>query len=66
MEHNADTAVCEDTLLHGKTILVRPASDAEDVALELVTKRGCVDLLRNALVVEDAQLLFVFDVEDDL
>ena len=35
-EQEADTAGVHDTLLHGETLLVVAAGDAEDVALELV------------------------------
>lgn len=35
-EEEADTGRMHDTLLHGETLLVVAAGDAEDVALELV------------------------------
>ena len=83
-EQQAHTVGEEDTLLHGETLLVVAAGDAEDVALPLVTdaagRKVCArsagrpravagwpaepagvdarvgrDLLRHALVVEDAE-----------
>ena len=44
----------EDALLHGETLLVVSAGDAEDVALPLVAEGVSRDLLGDALVVEDA------------
>ena len=41
------------TLLHGETLLVVPAGDAEDVALPLVAEGVTGDLLRDPLLVED-------------
>lgn len=40
------------TLLHGEALLVMTTSDAEDVALELLTKEVTRNLVRDALVVE--------------
>ncbi len=37
-EEEADTGRVHDTLLHGETLLVVAAGDAEDVALELITE----------------------------
>mmetsp|Transcript_101933 Transcript_101933/g.181082 ORF Transcript_101933/g.181082 Transcript_101933/m.181082 type:complete len:202 (+) Transcript_101933:156-761(+) len=39
LEEEPDTVVAEDALLHGEALLVIATSDAEDVALELVSKR---------------------------
>ena len=38
-EEESDTGWVHDTLLHGEALLVVSSSDAEDVALELVTNR---------------------------
>lgn len=43
-EEKADTVGGNDTLLHGETLLVVTAGDAEDVALPLITKRVGGDL----------------------
>ena len=53
-EEKADTVGKEDALLHGETLLVVAASDAEDVALPLIAERVARDLLGDPLVVEDA------------
>jgi len=44
----------EDALLHGETLLVVAALDAEDVAFEFVAEEVCGDVGRDALVVEDS------------
>ena len=64
LEEKTDTVVAEDTLLHGETVLVVPASDAEDVPGELLTEGGGVNLLGDSHVVEDAELLVIVDVDD--
>ena len=43
-EEEADTGRVHDTLLHGETLLVVAAGDAEDVALELVADGVTGDL----------------------
>ena len=43
-EEKTDTEGLHDTLLHGETLLVVSTSDAEDVALELITDRVTRDL----------------------
>lgn len=43
-EQEADTVGGHDTLLHGETLLVVAAGDAEDVALELVAEGVAGDL----------------------
>ena len=53
-EKQAHTRGQEDTLLHGETLLIVTTTNAEDVALPLVTKRVDFDILGHALVVEAA------------
>lgn len=48
-EQEADTAGVHDTLLHGETLLVVAAGDAEDVALELVADGVTRDLSAHLL-----------------
>lgn len=48
-EEEADTVGSKDTLLHGETLLVVSTSDAEDVALELVTDGVTGDLSAHLL-----------------
>ena len=52
VEEELDTAVGEDTLHHGETLLVVAAGDAEDVAGELFTEVVALDLLGHAHVVK--------------
>jgi len=54
IEEEADTVVDRDTLLHGEALLVVATSNAEDVALEVITKGVTGNLLRDALIVEEA------------
>mmetsp|Transcript_26403 Transcript_26403/g.86619 ORF Transcript_26403/g.86619 Transcript_26403/m.86619 type:complete len:267 (-) Transcript_26403:16-816(-) len=49
------------TLLHGEALLVLPAHDLEDVALELVAKAVALNLLGDALVEHVAQLVVIVD-----
>lgn len=53
-EEKADTVGEEDALLHGETLLVVAASDAEDISLPFITNRVGGNLLGNALVEEDS------------
>mmetsp|Transcript_37677 Transcript_37677/g.83909 ORF Transcript_37677/g.83909 Transcript_37677/m.83909 type:complete len:280 (+) Transcript_37677:192-1031(+) len=55
--------VGQNTLLHGKTLLVLATSDLEDVALELITQDLAINLSGNALVVEVAQLGVIIDLQ---
>jgi hypothetical protein len=48
-EEEADTGRVHDTLLHGETLLVVATSDAEDVALELITEVVTGDLSAHLL-----------------
>ena len=53
VQQQAHTVVHKHALLHSEALLVTPASDAEDVPLELVTKGRRINFLRDALVEED-------------
>jgi len=64
LEKETGTAGREDTLLHGETLLVVTAGDAEDVASELVAELLSVHLLGDALVVQAAELLLVIDLDE--
>jgi len=61
-EEERHTSGTKDALLHGETLLVVAARDAENVALELFAKFVAFDFSGHALVVEDTELLFVIDV----
>ena len=52
-EEETNTVGYKDTLLHGETLLIVSASDAENVALPLIAQRVSRNLLRDLLVVED-------------
>jgi hypothetical protein len=63
-EEETDTEGLHNTLLHGETLLVVSAGDAEDVALELVADGVTGDLLAHALLHEDGELALIFDVDE--
>ena len=52
LEENSGTSVDEDTLLHGETLLVISAGDAEDVALVLFSHNFAVNFLAHSPVEE--------------
>ena len=49
----SDSFVSEDALDHGEALMVLPARDLEDVALELVSDEIAFDLIAHLLVVEE-------------
>ena len=51
-QEQTDTIRSEDTLLHGKSLLVISSSDLEDVAGELLTEIFAIDFVGNSLLVE--------------
>jgi len=63
VEEEGHTDGREHTLLHGETLLVITARDAENVALELFAKFVTLDFSGHALVVEDTELLFVIALD---
>lgn len=56
--------VSEDTLLHGETLLVVAAGNAQHVPLPLIAKRVGLHLLSHALLIEDAGLLLVIKLKE--
>ena len=56
LEEEPDTAVGEDSLLHGETLLVVSSGDSHHVALELVSEGVGLHLLAHALLVERSDL----------
>lgn len=56
--------VCEDTLLHGETLLVVSSSDADDVSLPLITKKIGFDLSSHALLIEHTKLVVIHNFDE--
>ena len=56
LQEEPDTAVSEDSLLHGEPLLVVASSDAEHVALELIAQGVSLDLLAHTLLIERTHL----------
>jgi len=56
--------VQQNTLHHGETLLVVTTSDLEDVTLPLVAESVDLNFLGDALVVENAQLALISDVDE--
>ena len=55
--------VGEDSLFHGKAVLVEAAVDPEDISLELLAESVGLDFLAHALLEEDPASVVVVDVE---
>jgi hypothetical protein len=53
----------EYTLLHGESVLVEATLNSEDVALELITKTICFNLLTHSLLEEDSASVVIVDIE---
>merc|ERR1719308_545783 len=66
LEEKADTALGEDALLHGETLLVVATGDAEHVALPLVTEAVGGHFHAHALLVEGTNLVFIVDLKEFL
>lgn len=49
---NSDSAVDEDTLLHGETLLVVTAGDSKSVTIELFSQNVSVDVGSHSSIVE--------------
>jgi len=64
LKEKTNTVVDEHTLLHGETVLIVTTSDTENVALELITKRRGINLITDAELHEDTELLLVIDIEN--
>jgi len=54
LEKKSDSAVDQDTLLHGESLFVVSTSDLENVALELFSENFTIDFLALSSVVEGA------------
>lgn len=67
MEHTTvELTVCQDSLFHWETLFVVAAGNAQHVALPFVTQLIGLNLSAHTLLVEDAQLMFVDDLEQFL
>ena len=55
-----------DALLHGETLLVVPARDAENVAFEFWADGVAGDFLAHAAVHEDAEFALIVDFDEFL
>jgi len=62
-EQKTDTVRQKDTLLHGETLLVIAARDAENISSPFVAERVSSNLLRDLLVIEDANAPLVVDID---
>jgi hypothetical protein len=60
-QEKANTVGKKDTLLHGETLLIVTARDAENVTLELIANGVTGDFSGHTLVHEDTDTTFVFD-----
>lgn len=63
-QQQTNTGRVHDALLHGETLLVITARDAESVAFELVADAVARDFLAHAPVHEDSELAVVFDLDE--
>ena len=63
VQQELDTLVCENTLTHGKALLVVTTSDSQHVALPLITEVIGGDLSGNALVVEWTAQVLILEVD---
>ena len=55
-EEEPDTLVGQDTLFHGKSLLVVSSGDSHNVTLELVSEGFGVDLLAHPLLIKGPHL----------
>lgn len=56
--------ICEDTLLHGETLLVIASRDAEDVSLPFFTKGICFYFMAHAPLKESTQFLVIIKLKE--
>jgi len=63
-KEEADTSGVHDSLLHGETLLVITAGDAEDVASEFVADAVTWDFGTHSLIHEDAEFSLIFDLDE--
>lgn len=63
LEQETDTGICENTLLHGETLLVVTAGYLEDVSLPFVAEGVADNFGTHTLVEEWTQLAFIFNFD---
>jgi len=63
LQQQPHPAVGQDTLLHGEALLVVASSDAENVALELITKGIGLNLLAHPLLIERTNLQLISNLD---
>jgi len=63
LKKKTNTVINKNTLLHGETILIVTTSDTKNVALELITKRRCVNFVADTHFHERAKFLLIIKVE---
>merc|ERR1719352_413359 len=64
LQQKPHSAIGQDTLLHGETLLVVASGDAEYISLELVTKGISIDLLAHPLLVKRAHLQLIGNLDE--
>ncbi len=62
-EEQLNSVIAEDSLLHGKAVLVEAAVDPEDVSLELFSEGIGLNFLAHAFLEKDAAPVVIVDVE---
>ena len=63
-QKKTDTVGDKNSLHHRESLLIKAAGNAEDVALELISKIVAVDIGRDALIIKQAEFLLVVNLED--
>merc|ERR1719443_712638 len=64
LEEQTNTLVGQHTLLHGESLLVVASSDAENVALELISESVALNLSAHPLLVERTNLELIVDLDE--
>merc|ERR1719394_590105 len=62
-QEKTDSSLGEDTLFHGKTLLVVSTGNTENVTSPFIAKGGSIDLLAHTLLVEGTNLNFIVNLE---
>jgi hypothetical protein len=62
-EEKFESGAGEDTLFHGKTVLIIATGNFEDISLEFVTKWISFNLLPHSFFKENSALIIVIDVD---
>jgi hypothetical protein len=55
--------VAEDTLFHGKAVLIETSVDSEDVSLELIAESISLNFLSHSSFEEDSASVVIIDIE---